>query len=100
LRDAAVLTGRRFRRLYVVGGGSRNSLLNELTRRATGLDVILGSPQSSTIGNFSVQLAALENMERGGPAVDESGADEPGVNYENVAAWARRLAGAPGFSSS
>jgi rhamnulokinase len=99
LRDAAELTGRRFRRLYIVGGGSRNTLLNELTRRATGLDVILGSPESSTIGNFSVQLAALEHMERGGPSADDSGTSESVVEYDMVAAWARRLAGASGFSS-
>jgi rhamnulokinase len=95
LRDTAALTGRQFRRLHIVGGGSRNTLLNELTRRATGLEVILGSPESSTIGNFSVQLAALKRQERLGSAVSPSG-----VEHEAVAVWARRLAGVPGFSSS
>jgi rhamnulokinase len=55
-------TGKRLRKIYVVGGGSRNELLNRLTEHATGLKVIRGSPEASTIGNFAVQLAALEGV--------------------------------------
>ena len=56
----AELTGKRFRRLFVVGGGSRNLYLNRLTAEATGLEVIRGPQESSTIGNFAVQLASLD----------------------------------------
>ena len=53
-------TGKHLKRLFIVGGGSRNQYLNRLTAQATGLDVQCGSPESSTIGNFAIQLAVLE----------------------------------------
>ena len=46
--------------LYIVGGGSRNTLLNRLTQESTGLEVRCGYVESATIGNFAVQLAAEE----------------------------------------
>ncbi len=53
-------SGKKLRRLFIVGGASQNEFLNRLTREATGLQVFRGSPESSTIGNFAVQLAVLE----------------------------------------
>jgi rhamnulokinase len=61
VRRIAEITGKKFRRVYIVGGGSRNTLLNRLTAEATGLEVRRGAVESATIGNFAVQLAALEN---------------------------------------
>jgi len=75
------LTGKRLRRLFIVGGGSRNAFLNRLTQQATGLEVHLGSPESSTIGNFAVQLAAL----------DAARDSLTGVHAEPVAAWSALL---------
>jgi rhamnulokinase len=60
VRTLTRLTGKRFRRIYIVGGASRNTFLNRLTANATGLEVLCGAVESSTIGNFAVQLAALE----------------------------------------
>jgi rhamnulokinase len=54
-------SGKDLSRIFIVGGGSRNTLLNRLTEQATGMKVCLGSPESSTIGNFAVQLATLES---------------------------------------
>jgi rhamnulokinase len=62
--DLVRLTGQRLERIYVVGGGSRNSFLNRLTEEATGLPVSCGAIESTTIGNFAVQLAALEGGTR------------------------------------
>ena len=75
---------KQLRRVFIVGGGRRNALLNRLTREATGLEVVCGSAESSTIGNFAVQLAALEG----------SGGERNGVPAEDVSAWARVLADA------
>jgi rhamnulokinase len=52
-------TGRRPTEIVMVGGGCRNQLLCRLTAERTGLPVRRGAPESSTIGNFAVQLAAL-----------------------------------------
>lgn len=59
LKSAEAMTGKRLERICVVGGGSRNELLNTLTSRATGLPVSRCSPESSTVGNFAVQCARL-----------------------------------------
>jgi rhamnulokinase len=60
LSNVEELTGKRLRRLAVVGGGSLNQFLNRLTEEATGLQVCRGVAESSTAGNFAVQLASLE----------------------------------------
>ena len=55
-------TGAQPAEIVVVGGGCRNDLLCRLTAERTGLPVRRGAPESSTIGNFAVQLAALEGV--------------------------------------
>ncbi len=60
LSAIAEITGKNLKRVYIVGGGSRNEVLNRLTAKATGLDVVRGATESSTLGNFAVQMAALE----------------------------------------
>jgi len=82
LRDLASLTGRTLKRLFVVGGGSKNSLLNRLTEKATGLQILAGPVESSTVGNFAIQLAAL--------AGDYN--QNIGVTAKAVAGWAGLLA--------
>lgn len=60
LRNLESLTHRVFRQIMILGGGSRNALLRKLTEESTGLPVICGEVEGSTIGNFAVQLAAAE----------------------------------------
>lgn len=76
LKSIAAHTGKRLRRVFVVGGGSRNEYLNRLTAEATGLEVVRGAAESSTVGNFAVQLAVLE-----GDADPEKGADALQVSH-------------------
>jgi rhamnulokinase len=54
------MLGRKLEQIHILGGGSRNRLLTELTARRTGLPVETGEAESSTIGNLAVQLAACE----------------------------------------
>lgn len=61
VRSLDQLTGRATEQICVVGGGSRNGCLNALTERATGLPVKACAVESSTLGNFAVQCAALES---------------------------------------
>jgi rhamnulokinase len=85
LIDVSSITGRKLKRIYVVGGGSKNALLNELTAHATGLEVIAGAPESATVGNFAIQLSALAG----------EWADDVGVNAAAVARWAGLLSPLP-----
>jgi len=48
------------RRIVMVGGGAQNTSLRRLTTEKTGLEVIQGPAESSTIGNLAVQMAVLE----------------------------------------
>lgn len=44
------------RRLHIIGGGSQNALLNELTAQATGLKVTTGEVEATAVGNVMAQL--------------------------------------------
>jgi rhamnulokinase len=81
LRSIESTAKKKLRRVFIVGGGNKNQLLNRLTREKSGLDVVLGSSESTTIGNFAIQLAALD------------GAWTPGIGVpsDDVARWAHRL---------
>jgi rhamnulokinase len=60
LERVAFHSGKKLKRLFITGGASQNGFLNQLTEEETGLELHRGSPESSTIGNFAVQLAVLE----------------------------------------
>ncbi len=98
LKQIESLTKKNFRQLYVVGGGSRNLLLNRLTQQATQMEVVCGAQESSTLGNLSIQLAALESLQLDPSPVGESG-DQKGVSRDAVSSWAGRLAQADSQST-
>ncbi len=50
------LTGRKFERLYIIGGGSNAAYLNELTGLKTGCDIIIGYGEATGIGNLMLQM--------------------------------------------
>jgi rhamnulokinase len=59
LLAAQELSGRHADVVHIVGGGSRNELLCQLTAEATGLPVIAGPAEATTLGNVLVQARAL-----------------------------------------
>jgi rhamnulokinase len=76
LADVERLTGKKLKRISMVGGGSLNQFLNRLTAESTGLELSCGVAESSTMGNFAVQLATLEGARNSG---------------DRIAHWAREL---------
>lgn len=46
-------------RLHVVGGGSRNALLNQLTADALGIEVVAGPMEATALGNVALQARTL-----------------------------------------
>lgn len=49
--------------IHIVGGGSRNELLNQMTADATGRPVLAGPVEATVIGNALVQLIALGELD-------------------------------------
>ena len=84
LERVAFHSGKKLKRLFIVGGASQNDYLNRLTKEATGLELFRGAAESSTVGNFAVQMAALEGSR---DAVT-------GVYAEQVSRWAGLLVAA------
>lgn len=52
----AAISGHNFPVIHVIGGGSRNRLLNQFTANATGRKVIAGPAEATAIGNILVQM--------------------------------------------
>ena len=61
--DLAALTGRRPRQLNLMGGGSRNALLCQLTADALGVPVIAGPMEASSLGSLLAQLEVMGKLE-------------------------------------
>lgn len=56
------LTGRTFRRLHIVGGGSKNALLNQFAANACGVRVLAGPVEATAIGNVLIQAIAMGDL--------------------------------------
>jgi rhamnulokinase len=59
LRIAQTVAGREIDVVHVIGGGSQNELLCQLTADACGLPVLAGPVEASALGNVLVQARAL-----------------------------------------
>ncbi|NDL64214.1 rhamnulokinase [Acerihabitans arboris] len=59
LLELGMLRGAALTRLYIVGGGCRNHLLNQLCADSCRIPVTAGPVEASTLGNIGCQLMAL-----------------------------------------
>jgi rhamnulokinase len=55
VRDAAELSGKNVKVIHVVGGGSQNALLCQLTANRSGIPVIAGPVEATALGNVMSQ---------------------------------------------
>jgi rhamnulokinase len=58
LESLEEIAGRRFTEIRIMGGGSRNRLLNQFTADATGRRVIAGPVEATALGNIAMQMLA------------------------------------------
>jgi len=58
VREASALSGQSVDVIHIVGGGSQNKLLCQLTANATGLPVIAGPVEATALGNILIQARA------------------------------------------
>lgn len=69
------LIGRKIRTVHIVGGGSRNRLLNQLVARVTGRTVVAGPVEATAAGNVLVQAIGagqVRDLERARAIVRQS----------------------------
>ncbi|MGH8923357.1 MAG: rhamnulokinase [Acidimicrobiia bacterium] len=62
IAELTSITGNPMKRIGLVGGGARSSLLRDRLAARTGLPVVLGSPEATALGNAVVQGIALGNF--------------------------------------
>jgi rhamnulokinase len=89
LKEAGELTGQPIKRLHIVGGGSRNALLNQFTANACGVEVIAGPTEATALGNVLVQaitLGDLPDLASARQAVAQS-MDVESFQPEDYAVW-------------
>jgi rhamnulokinase len=56
------LTGKHFAPIHIIGGGTKNRLLNQLTADATGRTVVTGPVEATAIGNVLMQAIGLGHL--------------------------------------
>jgi sugar (pentulose or hexulose) kinase len=56
LSDLESVTGEKYDTLNIIGGGSQNEFLNELTAKYTGKRIIAGPAECTAIGNLIMQM--------------------------------------------
>jgi rhamnulokinase len=62
LESLDVLGGRRIDVIHIVGGGSRNTVLNQFVADATGRRVVAGPSEATAIGNILVQAMGAREV--------------------------------------
>ena len=58
IRELEHNTGKRYNKLYIVGGGAKNQFLNCLTAETTGKEVIALPIEATALGNLKIQMEA------------------------------------------
>jgi rhamnulokinase len=58
LRNLEHVSGKHIGQIRIIGGGSKNRLLNQLTADATGRKVLAGPAEATALGNVAIQILA------------------------------------------
>ncbi len=58
LESLEELTGTRFTEIRIIGGGSKNRMLNQFTATAAGRTVVAGPVEATALGNIAMQMLA------------------------------------------
>jgi rhamnulokinase len=61
IRNLEQLTGKSIERIRIIGGGSKNRLLNQFTADATGKQVLAGPSEATALGNVAMQILATHS---------------------------------------
>lgn len=63
MRELESITGKKFKALHIVGGGSKSDYLNRLTAKEVGIPVYAGPDEATALGNVGAQMMACKECE-------------------------------------
>ena len=63
IKEIESITGITYPSVAIVGGGSQDSYLNEMTARVSGKKVTAGPTEATALGNLIIQMLALSDIE-------------------------------------
>nr|WP_278680022.1 FGGY-family carbohydrate kinase [Clostridium paraputrificum] len=75
IEEIEEVTGKEYKEILIVGGGSNAEFLNEITAKETGKIVYAGPGEATAIGNLLVQMISskeIKNLKEGREKVKES----------------------------
>ena len=89
LEQLIAVSGQAVDRLHIIGGGSRNALLNQMTANAIGRPVIAGPAEATAAGNAIVQLITIGALSSVAEARAMLSASAENIRYEpqDTATW-------------
>jgi rhamnulokinase len=87
LRQLEAASGRTLEAVHVVGGGSNNALLCQLTANACGVPVLAGPAEATSIGNLVVQAIALGELASVAEARELVARSWPARRFEPSGDW-------------
>ena len=87
--------GRKTEVLHIIGGGTQNKLLNQMTADACGIPVITGPVEATVLGNVGVQAMAVGALDSLGAVRKVIGDSFALEHYtpQNSAGWASVING-------
>ena len=71
LKNLEKLTGKKYSRIYMIGGGIKDTLLCRMTADACGVEVFAGPTEATAMGNLCAALCAFGELE-GLPGIREA----------------------------
>ena len=79
VKELEQMTGKRYDKIHIVGGGSNADYLNRLTAKECGIPVYAGPTEATAIGNLAAQMIAggeLQNLQAARECIGKSFAIE------------------------
>lgn len=90
VKQIYILTGKKIESINIIGGGSQNYLLNQMTADACGVPVFAGPSEASALGNALVQFAAarrIANVRAEGRELVAKSFERAVFHPKNTQAW-------------
>jgi rhamnulokinase len=87
LRQLEAASGQAIDTIHIVGGGSNNAFLCQLTANASGLPVLAGPAEATALGNLIVQAISLGELASLAEARAVVAASFPARRYEPASDW-------------